>query len=114
MQLKEENYTWHLIDNLCNSMLINNEIHLVKVTDKEICILKYDDNIVAFSNNCPHAGAKFNNGGYIDLKGCVVCPLHGYRFDTKNVMSKTGDGYRLFCYKIKANKDEIWVGIKIS
>lgn len=76
----------------------------------QICVATLaDKTLTAFENRCPHQNAPLSAG---ELDGChVVCPYHGWRFDTR-----TGDGESiadpgLQLYEIRQYEQEIFVRI---
>ncbi len=52
---------------------------LLRVSNQEIAVFKYQGKLCALQNNCPHQGGQLSAGWIED--GAAVCPLHGYRFD---------------------------------
>ncbi len=54
----------------------------VVADDKIICIAKFEDQLFAFSQKCPHASGLLSQG-FIDPLGNVVCPLHRYKYALK-------------------------------
>ncbi|MEO1256340.1 MAG: Rieske (2Fe-2S) protein [Bacteroidota bacterium] len=64
------------------AVLSNNDPKLVRVDDKEICVIRKNDHIYAFENSCPHMGERLHlgNTNYLDE---IICPLHTYRFSMK-------------------------------
>src|SRR5689334_12913859 len=40
-----------------------------------------DDKVAVLDAYCPHLGAHLGHGGRVE-KDCVVCPFHGWKFDT--------------------------------
>ena len=68
---------------------------LVKVEGKNLCIIRIDENILAFENECPHMGESLHNGK-LNYLNQIVCPLHTYRFDTK-----TGEEANQRCGSLK-------------
>jgi nitrite reductase/ring-hydroxylating ferredoxin subunit len=75
------------------------EIFSFVIEEKEIAIANHLGKYYAFNNKCPHASAPFTDG-WLSAAGCVVCPLHGYKFSIKNGENVTGEGYRLKTYKL--------------
>lgn len=86
-----------LFDSLADMqrMLQNNEPRLVKAGNRNICIVRQGDKLVAFENECPHMGEGLN-GGVINYLGEIVCPLHTYKFNLK-----TGEEERRRCRSLK-------------
>ena len=108
MALKE--YTWHFVAESIESLGFGNyNMVQAEVTDKTICIAKFNDKLYAFQSLCPHAGAKMVMG-YIDMQGNAVCPLHRFKFSLKNGYNVTGEGYNMKTYPIEIRNGEIFVG----
>ncbi len=83
----------------------------VFVQGKRICLAKIKGELVAFSGICPHAGAHLA-GGYVDAKGQVVCPLHGFKFNLETGKQSFGEPYLLKIFEIKEKEEGIFVGLK--
>jgi nitrite reductase/ring-hydroxylating ferredoxin subunit len=77
-----------------------NGIAEVAAGGKRICIAKWQNGYYAFAQKCPHASGLFS-GGFIDVLGNVVCPLHGYKFCLKNGRNVSGEGYYLKQWPVK-------------
>ncbi len=78
--------TWYKIaDNIHEIDFATNNIAVVEVKGKKICLGKFKESILAFAYKCPHAGGILADG-FIDVLGNVVCPLHRYLSD------RQGDG----------------------
>lgn len=99
-------YTWHKIE---AADLADNKLTEMLVAGKRIGILKRQGVIYAFTAACPHAGAPLCDG-WLDVQGRIVCPEHKYRFDPANGRNTTGEGYKLFTYKVEEREDGIYVG----
>jgi len=91
--------------------LPENNIAVVDLSNKKICVTKYQDNWFAFAYLCPHASGLLANG-YVDITGNVVCPVHRYKFNIRNGRSTTGEGYYLKTYPIEARTDGMYVGFE--
>lgn len=89
----------------------SNNIAEVTAGERRICIGKYQGNLFAFSNKCPHASGLFANG-YIDALGNVVCPVHRYKFCMRNGRNITGEGYFLKYWPTQVRDDGIYVGLE--
>jgi 3-phenylpropionate/trans-cinnamate dioxygenase ferredoxin subunit len=85
-------------------------IQEVKVAERRVCLLRHGDEIYAFSPTCPHAGAQLCTG-WVDGRGDVVCPAHGYRFSPKNGLNRSGEGYRLKTFPVKVEGEAIFVAL---
>ena len=51
----------------------------VLVCGRPVSVFRTSQGLVAFDDNCPHAGAPLSAGIYRD--GVVVCAWHGFTFD---------------------------------
>lgn len=59
--------------------LQNNQPRLVVAGNQNICVVRKQDKLIAFKNECPHMGQGLNDG-LVNYLGEIVCPLHGYKF----------------------------------
>ncbi len=101
---------WVKVADAESPLLFNNEnICEVLVQGRRVCLAKVKDNIVAFSGICPHAGARLSEG-YIDAKGQIVCPLHGFKFDLETGKHFCGEPYLLKIFKINLVAEEVFIG----
>lgn len=107
----EINHTWHKVAEHINELEFSgNDIAVVKVDGKKVCIGRFNDQVFAFAYKCPHAGGIMADG-YIDALGNVVCPLHRYKYDMKNGRNVTGEGYFLKHWPIEQREDGVFVGL---
>jgi nitrite reductase/ring-hydroxylating ferredoxin subunit len=90
-----------------------NNIAVVEVNGKKICIGKYSDKLFAFAYKCPHAGGLLGYG-HIDAQGNVVCPLHRYKYDISNGRNVTGEGYYLRHWSVIEKADGVYVDMEPS
>ena len=95
--------------------LIFNASNIAEVVTSErtICIAKFQHELFAFSNKCPHASGLFVDG-YVDAMGNVVCPVHRYKFCMRNGRNVTGEGYFLRTWKVEVRNDGIYVAFEKS
>ncbi len=56
-----------------------NKPRLVKADSKTICIIKKEEGLIAFENECPHLGEALHRGK-INFQNEITCPWHSYRF----------------------------------
>ena len=107
----EINYTWHKVAEHINEIeFASNNIGVIKVDGKKICVGRHGELVFAFAYKCPHAGGIMADG-YIDAIGNVVCPLHRYKYDMKNGRNVSGEGYFLKHWPIEMRDDGVYVGI---
>jgi nitrite reductase/ring-hydroxylating ferredoxin subunit len=81
----------------------------VKAAGKEICIIHHQQKLFACTATCPHAGGRLIQGA-VDVNGNIVCPLHRYRFQLKNGINCSGEGYHLKTYPVKETDDGVFIG----
>jgi nitrite reductase/ring-hydroxylating ferredoxin subunit len=107
-------YTWHKIADHSNEIdFAGNNIAVVEVNGKKICIGKHKDAVFAFACKCPHAGGMLSEG-YIDALGNVVCPLHRYKYDIKSGRNVSGEGYYLKNWPVELHENGVFVGLEDS
>jgi 3-phenylpropionate/trans-cinnamate dioxygenase ferredoxin subunit len=85
-------------------------IPVKKIAGKRICFARYNDRVYAFSDKCPHAGGRMS-GGYIDVAGNIVCPLHRYKFKLAGGYNTSGEGYHLKTYEVRDEESGVWVKV---
>jgi len=88
-----------------------NNLSVLQINDRKICIAKFQNNIFAFADKCPHSGGIFDKG-FIDMTGNVVCPVHHYKFNIKNGLNSSGEGYKLKTYPVNINPEGVFIGIE--
>lgn len=86
----------------------DNNIALVEVKGKKICVGRFNDRLFAFVNKCPHAGGSMAHG-WIDAMGNVVCPLHRYKFSPENGRNTSGEGYYLKHWPVKETAEGVFI-----
>ena len=89
----------------------SNNIAEVMAGERRICIARFDNQLFAFSNKCPHASGLFVHG-YIDAVGNVVCPIHRYKFCIRNGRNVTGEGYFLKHWSVELKEDGLYVAME--
>lgn len=102
--------TWYKIADHINELdFAENNIAVVEVKGKKICIAKFKDFAFAFAYKCPHAGGILADG-YIDALGNIVCPLHRYKYDMSNGRNVSGEGYYLRHWPVELREEGVFVG----
>jgi nitrite reductase/ring-hydroxylating ferredoxin subunit len=105
---------WFKIADHINELdFADNNIAVVNVNHKKICVGKFQDKVFAFAFKCPHAGGILADG-FIDALGNVVCPLHRYKFDLKNGRNTSGEGYYMKHWPIEIRNEEVYVEMEKS
>ncbi len=76
----------------------------------DVVVARIDGTYLALEDACNHAGASLATG-WVE-RGCIVCPLHGYRFNliTGKLVSPRGLCADQRTFEIKDDGDaiEIW------
>jgi 3-phenylpropionate/trans-cinnamate dioxygenase ferredoxin subunit len=112
--MTEKKYTWHKIADHINELdFADNNIAIVVVNEKKMCIGKFNEQVFAFAYKCPHAGGILADG-YIDVLGNIVCPLHRYKYRLQNGHNISGEGYYLKHWPVELRDDGLFVGIEES
>ena len=91
----------------------DNNIAVIEVNGKNICIGRHNDQLFAFAYKCPHAGGLLAHG-HIDAQGNVVCPLHRYKYNMSNGRNVTGEGYYLKHWAVVGNEEGVFVDIPLE
>jgi nitrite reductase/ring-hydroxylating ferredoxin subunit len=109
----DKKYNWYKVAESIAEVTQRGERSLmeVSVAGKEICILYYKEKLFACSAKCPHAGGRLSQG-FLDNNGNIVCPLHRYRYNVKNGVNTSGEGYHLKTYALKETEDGVFIGIE--
>ena len=87
-----------------------NNIALVEVGGKKICIGRHQDRFFGFAHQCPHASAPMVKG-FIDPLGNVVCPLHRYKFSMKTGFNTSGEGFHLRTWPVDWQEDGVYINM---
>ncbi|MCX6318725.1 MAG: Rieske 2Fe-2S domain-containing protein [Bacteroidetes bacterium] len=108
--MTEKKYTWHKVADYVSELAFgDNQIAVVELKGKKICLGRYREALFAFAYKCPHAGGIMADG-YIDALGQVVCPLHRYKFSMANGRNTSGEGYYLKHWPVEIRGDAVYVG----
>ena len=83
---------------------------IIEVGDKEIALFNYKGEYYAIDAVCTHRGGNLSEG---DLDGdCIVCPLHGARFDIRTGVKERGNpDQNVATYPIRVDGNAILLGI---
>ena len=79
------------------------------VDDAEVAVFKMDTELYALYNICPHQHFNLIYDGIVE-DGCVICPIHGWRFNLQT--GKNPDGGRgLETYPVKVVDENVYIRI---
>lgn len=88
----------------------DNDMCSVVINGKEITLAKKDNQLFGFAAHCPHAGFPLKEG-YINAKGCLVCPKHDYQFNMQQGRCVNVEDYRLKMYKTQHREDGWYIEV---
>ncbi|HPG10828.1 MAG TPA: Rieske 2Fe-2S domain-containing protein [Chitinophagaceae bacterium] len=110
--MSDKKINWHKIADHINELdFADNNIAVVEIKGKKICIGRHNEQAYAFAYKCPHAGGVMA-GGFIDALGNVVCPLHRYKYDMKTGRNSSGEGYFLKHWPLEIREGGVFVGVE--
>ena len=59
--------------------LIEGQGKYVEIDGFRLAVFLHRGSVHTIDNYCPHAGGNMS-GGFVDERGCAVCPWHGWAF----------------------------------
>lgn len=86
-----------------------NQKTVIILQGDKIILTLWEGKIIAFSAECPHAGADLTKGEV--YKGRVDCPEHNWRFDiqTGRVLYPPDEACRLKRFETKVENGLVWI-----
>lgn len=84
------------------------KIMRISVGKKDICLTRYDKDVYAFENRCPHQLVHLHQGACTDDR-MVVCPWHRFAFSLE---SGKGAGLYMEVFPIKEENGALYIGFK--
>ena len=106
--------TWHKVADHINEIdFSDNQVGVVELKGKKICLARYKEQVFACASKCPHAGGILADG-FIDALGNIVCPLHRYKFSLQNGRNTSGEGYYLKNWPVELREDGVYIGMEES
>lgn len=112
--MMEEKNIWYKISEHINELDFGgNNIAVIQVKGKKICVAKFKEEFFTFVYKCPHAGGILADG-YIDALGNIVCPLHRYKYNLQNGRNVSGEGYYLNHWPVELRGDGVYIGMSAS
>jgi nitrite reductase (NADH) small subunit len=72
-----------------------------------VVVVRIDEAVFAFENNCPHQHFSLLHQGVIE--DCTLtCPMHGWTFDLRSGESTSGNG-RLRGFEVRISEGSVWI-----
>jgi len=103
---------WHkLAESVEELPFADNQVAVVEVQGKKICVGRYKEQLYGFAYKCPHASGIMADG-YIDALGNIVCPVHRYKFSLQTGRNTSGEGYFLKRWEIEIRENGVYVQMK--
>jgi nitrite reductase/ring-hydroxylating ferredoxin subunit len=81
----------------------------LSVNGQKICLTLVDNQFRAFSDRCPHNGESLSKGK-INYLGEVICPWHGYRYNTQTGQCSEGTGL-LDVFPLRDSAEGVFIAI---
>jgi nitrite reductase/ring-hydroxylating ferredoxin subunit len=92
------------------ALLPERKLAHVKVHGEDVCLLKSNGKVYAFSDVCPHVGGRLSLGKVV-RQSHVVCPEHRAVFDATDGRSLSFPKRGLKLFEVKVKQDKIFVNI---
>lgn len=109
--MTEKKYNWYKVAESPGELsFTENNIAVITVNNKKICVAQFQQQWFGFSYKCPHASGIMADG-HIDAVGNIVCPVHRYKFNLQNGRNTSGEGYFLKTYPVEQRPDGFFVGM---
>ena len=86
-----------------------NEAREFPCDGKTICIANVNGEFSAMDNICPHRGGPLGQGMIEGNK--VVCPWHGWAWDTKTGVAEQNGNMKVAVYPMKIENSEVLIEI---
>ena len=100
---------WHkLAESVEELPFADNQVAVVEVQGKKICVGRYKEQLYGFAYKCPHASGIMADG-YIDALGNIVCPVHRYKFSLQTGRNTSGEGYFLKRWEIDVKESGVYI-----
>jgi 3-phenylpropionate/trans-cinnamate dioxygenase ferredoxin subunit len=86
---------------------------VVDVEGQSIALLNSGDEVLAFSNICPHEDSPVLGAGFFNAESCTVaCPLHGWIYDMRDGSRRDGPG-SIPVYEVRSDGDDLYVALDL-
>jgi nitrite reductase/ring-hydroxylating ferredoxin subunit/DMSO/TMAO reductase YedYZ heme-binding membrane subunit len=77
------------------------------VENERVAVFRYDGKISAISNVCQHQNGPLGEGRIV--RGCVVCPWHGYEYLPDSGASPPPFTERVATYAVEVRNGRVWI-----
>jgi nitrite reductase (NADH) small subunit len=83
----------------------------VDVGEKRIALFRYQGEVFALEETCPHRGGPLHEGS-LD-RGVVLCPWHQWQFDLKTGCSPVNPLSRVRVYTVRVEGEDVFLEIEV-
>ncbi len=100
------------IDVGTSAEIMDGEIFVVRIANRRVLLTRWEGQVVAVDNACPHAAAPLSDGVLSRWK--LICPDHGYCFDIRNgrIVWPEDEAYRLKRYEAKEASGRVFLRLR--
>jgi pyruvate oxidase len=102
------NLQWYKV--AANGDLEEWHVQTVSAGHQPICLTYYQGQYHALNNSCPHQGGPLGEG-FIDERGYVICPWHGYEYSAEDGTPPPGFDDAVKSFPVEEREDGIYVGV---
>lgn len=81
----------------------------VDIGDRRIAVFRYQDEIYALDETCPHRGAPLHQGKVAN--GIVICPWHQWQFGLADGCSPVNPNSRVRKYRVRVKGEAVFVSL---
>lgn len=85
MSMTSPQINWYVVGE--TTQFRKNRLHKVTVWDHDYVIWHNNNTFIAMDDHCSHRGASLARG-QLTPSGCVMCPYHGYEFNSSGILCK--------------------------
>lgn len=100
---------WHKVAD--KGAVADGHVQALVAGHQPICLTRYQGDVHALDNHCPHQGGPLGEG-FIDERGYVICPWHGYEYSAVDGAPPPGFDDRVDTFPVEEREDGIYVGIE--
>lgn len=97
------------IDVGASEAVVDGEMAVVRLTNRRVLLTRWEGQVVAVDNACPHAAAPLSDGALNRWK--LICPDHGYCFDIRSgrIVWPDDEAYRLKRYEAREASGRVFL-----
>jgi len=81
----------------------------VDIGDRRIAVFRYQDELFALDETCPHRGAPLHDGRIVN--GIVICPWHQWQFGLADGCSPVNPNSRVRKYSVRVEGESVFVSL---